>query len=62
MMPDKYEKEILKSLTTRQIVPAGKHYPLYYQVNDDLIRENADGTKYKIILDNNNQEKIIKKL
>ena len=59
---DTYEKSILTSLTiSTTMVPTDK-YPIYYEENGDLIREDQDGTKYKIKLDKNNNEQIIKKI
>lgn len=37
-------------------------YPLYYEENGSLVRENKDGSKYIIELDKKNNEKIIKKI
>ena len=37
-------------------------YPIYYERNGVLIREDVSGQKYEIILNNQNQEQIIKKV
>ena len=61
-MLDKYEKSILNSLNQNQPNQATDKYPIYYQENNNLIRQEADGTKYKIELTKDNQEKIIAKI
>jgi len=61
-MLDKYEKTILTSLTIRNTKPSTDKYPIYYEKNGNLVREEKDGTKYKIKLDENNNEQIIEKL
>jgi len=57
-MLNKCEQEILK------VVNLGKNikitqYPLYYMVDDLLIREDQDGSKYIVKFDNNKQEIIL---
>ncbi len=57
-MTQKAEKELLKNVlnaTGTEIT----EYPLYYMINDKLIRENKDGKKYIVKFDENKQETII---
>lgn len=61
-MLTKYEKSILTSLTLKKPKKSTALYPIYYEENGDLIREDSDGSKYKINLDKNNNEQIIKKI
>ena len=61
-MLNKYEKAVLESLTSQNTNPSTDKYPIYYSENGVLIREESDGSKYKIKLDENNNEQIIAKI
>ena len=37
-------------------------YPIYYERNGILIREETGGQKYEVILNSKNQERIIRKV
>jgi hypothetical protein len=57
-MMKKVEKELL---TTVLNAPDTEilEYPLYYMVNEKLIRENEDGKKFIVKFDENKKETII---
>ena len=39
-----------------------EQYPLYYEENGTLIREDADGRKFAVDFDKNNELKIVREL
>ena len=57
-MTQKAEKELLKTVLNTAGTEITE-YPLYYMINDKLIRENEDGKKYIVKFDENKQETII---
>ena len=57
-MTQKAEKELLKTVLNAADTEITE-YPLYYMINDKLVRENEDGKKYIVKFDANKQETII---